>query len=317
MATGNPLERFLAETEPSRYRPGDFVPGDSSRMSVEALVGRTLGSARELTSEGSLRLHGNGVVGTSAALADVGLIVGTWQKLVAAIGGALEDVRSLRGQLPADIVARTTLVLSAAPSPGSVILHIRPKADPFLEVAPGGGMPLMDEPRPLADRASEALIALLVLAVNAGPASVEDLTSSMRQMGPRVGSSLMAFADSLAKSNITVEASWREPTQPTRRAEVTPSAATWIRDFVAGQDFDAEVIEMVGVLRTVSDADRWLVDVEELPLRMDATELDPSLIAQFHVGQRVELSVRTAIREQPDGRTTASHKILRAVSIED
>ena len=40
MATGDPLERFLAQTEPSDYRPGDFEPGDSSRRSIEAFVGR-------------------------------------------------------------------------------------------------------------------------------------------------------------------------------------------------------------------------------------------------------------------------------------
>jgi len=317
MATGDPLERFLAQTEPSDYRPGDFEPGDSSRRSIEAFVAQGMGTARELSSEGALRLHGVGVVDTTAELADVGLIASTWQKLVSAVGGALEDIRSLRGQLPADIVTRTTLVLAASPSPGSVILHLRPKADPFVEVAPYGNMPMVEPDRPLADRASEALIELLSGAVDAGPAALDDLSEQMKAMGPRVGSSLAAFASSLVKSDITLGASWREPEHPTVRAEVTPSTAKWLRDFVEGRNLDAEVVEMIGVLRTVSNAQNWRVDVDEKPLRMDASELSPELISRFHVDQRVKLNVRTAMREQPDGRTSATRTILDALPADE
>ena len=316
MATDNPLERLLAQTTPADYRPGDFEPGDTTRLSVDAFVAQALGTARERVSEGTLRLHGTGVLGTTAELADVGQIASTWQRLVSAVGGALEDIRSLRGSLPADILTRTTLMLSASPSPGSVILHLQPKSDPFVEVAPDGNMPMVAEDRPLADRASEALIVLLAEAVSAGPSSLDHLSASLKDMGPRVGSSLLSFADSLTKSDITLDAAWREPTQPTRRAEVTPSTAKWLRDFVAGRDLDAEVSELVGVLRTISDAERWMVDVEEKPLKMDATELEPSSITQFHVGQRVTLTVRTAMREQPDGRTSSTYKILAVAPAE-
>ena len=312
MATDDPLARILARVEPSDDVPERIQPGDTSRMSIEAFVAASMGTARELASEGSLRLHGAGVVGTTAELADVGLIASTWQKLVSAVGGALEDIRSLRGQLPADIVTRTTLVLAASPSPGSVILHLRPKADPFVEVAPNGLMPMVEPDRPLADRASEALIELLSHAAAAGPDALDDLSEQMKAMGPRVGSSLTTFASSLVRSDITLGASWREPDHATRRAEVTPSTAKWLRDFVLGRDLDADVVEMVGVLRTISDAQNWRVDVDDKPVRMDASELAPDAISQFHVGQRVRLTVRIAMREQPDGRTFATHTILDA-----
>lgn len=314
MATDDALQRLLSTTEPEDYKPGDFESGDASRMSVEAFVASTAGTARELMSRGSLRLHGAGVVENTASLADVGLIATTWQRLVSAVGGALEDIRSIRGQLPADIIRRTTLLLSASPSPGSVILHLLPQADPFGEVAPAGVMPLVDEPRPLADRASETLINLLSETAVAGPAGLDHLSGALRDLGPRVGSSLLSFANSLAKSNVTLGATWREPTQPTRRAEVTPTTAQWLKEFVSGRDLDAEVIGMVGVLRTISDSDKWLVEVEEKQLRMDATELPPSSITQFRVAQRVHLSVRTAFREQPDGRTTPNYRILEVLS---
>lgn len=313
MATNDALQRFLVSTQPEDYQPGDFDPGDTSRMSVEAFIASATGTARELRSRGSLRLHGTGVLGNTAALADVGLIATTWQKLISAVGGALEDIKSIRGQLPVDIITRTTLVLSASPSPGSVVLNLMPQADPFGEVAPAGEMPLLGVPRPLADRASETMIELLAETVTAGSTSLDRISVQLRDLGPRVGSSLLSFADSIAKSNVTLDAIWREPTQPTRRAEVTPSTARWLKDFVSGRDLDAETIEMTGVLRTISDADKWLIEVEDKQLRMDATELPPSSITKFHVSQRVRLSVRIAFREQPDGRTTPSYKILEVI----
>jgi len=279
-------------------------------MSIESFVASASGTARELISNGDLRLHGDGVVGTSADLAHVGLIASAWQKLVSAVGAALEHVKSSRGQLPADIVRRTTLALNASPSPGSVVLHIAPKLSPFVEVAPDGVMPMLDVPRPLADRASEALIGLLGSATSPTPETIDALSATMVEMGPRVGGSLMALAQTLEKSAITLDASWREPEQPTRRAQVTPSIARWIQEFVAGRDLDAEEEVLTGTLRTISDAERWLVEVDESLRRMDATELEPSVVSSFHVGQRVDLVVRTAFREQPDGVTRRSHRIL-------
>lgn len=205
MASDDALNHLLSRTEAGEYRPGDLEPGDTSRISIEAFVAGAQGSARELASEGDLRLHGAGVVGTSAELADVSRITGSWQKLISAVGGALEDVKSLRGRLPASVITRTTLVLSASPSPGSVILHVRPKTDPFAEVAPTGDVPMIDQPRPLADRASEAVIEVLAEAVSAGTESLDRLTAVMQDLGPRVGSSLVSFADALDKSDITLD----------------------------------------------------------------------------------------------------------------
>ena len=120
----------------------------------------------------------------------------------------------------------------------------------------------------------------------------------------------MSFADSLLRSDITMTAMWREPQRSTRRAEVTPTAARWIRGFVSGRELDAEDDQMVGVLRTISDTEPWLIELEGQAVRMNASKLAAAAIGQFHVGQNVMLTVRTTIREQPDGRTYAAHKIL-------
>ena len=95
MATGDPLERFLAQTEPSDYRPGDFEPGDSSRRSIEAFVAQGMGTARELSSEGALRLHGVGVVDTTAELADVGLGVVVAHRASGGVGMSTTTPRPL------------------------------------------------------------------------------------------------------------------------------------------------------------------------------------------------------------------------------
>lgn len=306
----SPLGRFLSRTEPSEYEPNDFAPGDTTRLSMESFVASTSGTARDLGSSGRLRLHGAGVEGTSADLADVGRIATSWQKAISAVGATLEDIKSIRGGLPQDVVRRTALVLNASPSPGSVVLNIMPKSNPLPEVEPGGEARMFDIPRPLADRASEQLIELLGTVAHASLDSLDGLSVTMMELGPRVGGSLSALGAALEKANITLDAIWREPDHPTVRAEVTPSEARWIQDFVAGRDLDAEEEKLIGTLVTISNAERWLVEIDEKRRHMDATEVTPEMAGSLHVGQLVELLVRTAFREQPDGVTRKSHRIL-------
>ncbi len=312
----SPLGRLLARTEPSEHQPADFAPGDSARLSMESFVAATSGTARSIRSSGRLRLHGAGVEGAAADLADVGRIATSWQKAVAAVGAALEDIKSIRGALPQDVLRRTALVLDASPAPGSVVLNIMPKANPLAEAEPDGAPRLFDAPRPLADRASEQLIQLLGRAANASLTTLDELSATMMELGPRVGGSLSALGTALEKANITLDAIWREPEHRTVRAEVTPSEARWIQDFVAGRDLDAEEESLSVTLVTISNAERWLVEIGDKRRHMDATDVSPEVVSTLHVGQSVQLLVRTAFREQPDGVTRKSHRIL-AVSPTD
>lgn len=291
--------------------------GDWGRLSRDAFIASLDVDARSVRSTGDLRLHGVGVEMNTADLMAVGAIATAWQKAVSATGAALEQVKSLRGALPIDVVLRTALVLNASPTPGSVVLHVEPKASPLPEVEPDGDVPMVNPARPLADRASEQLIRLLERAATGELADTDGLSQELRTLGPRVGGAISGLARVLDRANVTLDATWAEPETPTVRASVTPSGAKWIAQFVAGRGLDAEEQEIHGVLRTVSDRERWLVEVGEDDIRMDASELEPSVAAEWHVGAYVSLTVRVAQTERPDGTTRRSMKILSVTSATD
>lgn len=312
------LEWFLqraAETQPDQVVAP--AKGEWGRLSRDAFIANLSISARDMRSEGDLHLSGVGVELNSAELIAVGAIATAWQKAVSATGAALEHVKSLRGALPSDVVQRTALVLNASPQPGSIVLHIEPKSAPLVEAEPQGDVPLVDPIRPLADRASETLIDLLGRAASPNLNDVDELSDTLRTLGPRVGGSLSALAQILDRSNITLDAAWAEPETPTVRASVTPSAAKWIAQFVAGRGLDAEEQRISGLLRTISDRERWLVEVGDDDIRMDASELDPSVAAAWHVGAAVTLTVRVAQTERPDGTTRVSMTILGVADLDE
>ncbi|RZS89887.1 hypothetical protein EV189_1664 [Motilibacter rhizosphaerae] len=284
--------------------------GDWGRLSREALLRRADLNVREQLSEGDLRIHGPAMLGHSAELGAVGAIALGWQRAVSAVGAGLEQVKSVRGTLPADVVQRTALLLQAAPAPGSVVLHIAPKAIALDEVEPAGALQLYERPRPLADRASEVLISLLRRIVDVAPSDIEPVTEELTELGPRVGSSLSSLALALDRTNLTLDAAWREPERATVRATVTPSGAKWMREFIAGRGLDAEQLRVRGNLRTISDRERWLVEVGDRALRMDASELTPAAVAEWRVGDLVDLLVRVSQVERPDGAVRRDYAIL-------
>ena len=291
--------------------------GEWGRLSRDAFIASLSISARGVRSEGDLRLSGVGVELNSAELNSVGAIATAWQRAVSATGAALEHVKSLRGALPADVVQRTTLVLNASPQPGSIVLHIEPKAPPLAEAEPQGDVPMVEPIRPLADRASETLIDILSRAASTNIDDTDALSESLLSLGPRVGGTLSALAHVLDRSNITLDAAWSEPELPGVRARVTPSAAKWIAQFVAGRGLDAEEQRINGILRTISDRERWLVEVGDEDVRMDASELDLSVAAAWNVGAPVTLTVRVTQTERPDGTTRTSMKILAVNELDE
>lgn len=272
-------------------------PSDLSRMSVEAMHLRSGGEPRELRSCGSLRMSGVGVIRDAAGLDQVGAIATLWQRCITAVGAAIEGVSSLRGRLPAYIVLRTQLLLNTSPGPGSVVLSLSPQSDPFAEVAPSGQRQ-MEAPRPLADLASERLIDLLSQAQHAD-IEANSLGASLRDLGPRVSSTVRALASALDSAHFDVDATWAEPQQDTRRASLSAGTAGWLRDFVSGRALDTYEDELLGTVRTVSDVSKWVIEAADEELRtVDASELDAGTV---RVGETVRLRVIVKTVERPDG----------------
>lgn len=316
MATSDGFRALLAratrEIPPATWQE----PADLVRYSQESLVADEHGDARVLRSAGSLRLHGDGVDEHSVDLDEVGKISVLWQKSVTSMGAALEDIRSARGPLPAGIVRKTRLQLTSSPGPGSVVLRIAPRADPLAETEPEGARPLVGGKRPLADRASETLLSLFQEVAGADASSVDGISLRLRELGPRVASSLQALATALTNADIALDATWREPGAPTRRAAWSTSDARWIRDFIEGRELDAAVETFTGVAATVSNRERWLIETEEGAEKVVASALGLEDVRRVRSGDTVSLRVRTTTKTQPDGTTRTRREAIALLDVQ-
>lgn len=305
MATsdGGAFERFMQRSRGPLPAASWGDPDDLGRLSIEAMVSQRE-DVRDLTSQGSVRLTGAGVVGHSAPLEDVGAVASSWQRCVTAVGASLEGVRTSFGQIPRDVVQRTRLTLTAAPAPGSIQLDLAPESNPLRETSQNGQMVAYDTPRPLADQASEALIALLDQAATTGP-DADELGEAIRRLGPRVASHIRRLADVLEKAHFDLDVAWAEPNSPTRRAKLSAGTAGWLKDFVAGRALDGQEQEMSGTVRTVSDIAKWQIETADGLRSVDATSLEREVVEATHVNQTIRLLVLVRVTERPDG--TSSH----------
>jgi hypothetical protein len=315
MATSDAFRELLAGAIRTVAPATWTEPEDLVRMGRESLIADEYGDARILPSEGTLRLHGGGVVGHAVDLDEVGFISAQWQRAVTAMGAALEGVATARGQVPADIRSRTRLSLVAAPGTGSVVLNIAPKSAPLPEVAPDGAVPLIDAPHPLADRASSRLIGLLSEAGSATAETTDAITGEFRDLGPRVASALQGLATRLAASDISLDVAWREPEAPTVRASLNSSQARWLREFIEGRELDASTDELEGTVVTVSNRERWLVETELGPERVVASKLGLGDVRRVRSGDNVRLRVRTTTRTQPDGTNRVRREAIEIMDV--
>ncbi|MFI0406124.1 hypothetical protein [Actinomadura sp. 3N508] len=186
------------------------------------------------------------------------------------------------------------------------------------EVEPGGNVSMIETPRPLADRASEALIGLLGRFDTDRPVIDDSVATSLRDLGPRVGSTLANLARAISRSDITLDATWAEPGLGIVRASITPMTARRMQSFVAGRGLDSEEQTFTGTLRTVSDLQHWLVALPDgETVKMSAKELPPQEISKWHIGAAVVLRVRVALQEQPDGHVRRTLTILEVSALDD
>lgn len=305
------LTRLRAAAE-SRSDAAPVDPSDLSRASIEAMQRSTAGSARQLTSRGRLRFSGTAIHAHSADLDDIGLLSSAWQRAVTATGAALENLKAVQGKLPADVIARTRLVLTASPLPGSIVFLVEPKSPALAEVEPDGQPPLSEslEDRPLADRASEALVELLATAAEGDPQAMDAVAGQLLDLGPRVGSALGNLVRVIQASDMTLDATWQEPSSRTRRASVTPTHARFIGQVVEGRGLDAVTETLTGTLRTISDSQRWLLDLGEQAVRLDISELNASELTRWNLHQIVDVDTRISLQERADGRVVRHYAAL-------
>lgn len=291
---------------------------DIGRHSLEAFVETRDRTSRVLSSRGHIRLTGAGVQGNTVPLDDLGSLSQTWQKAVSATAAALLNFKSHRGRLSSDIVRRSQLLLESSPAAGSVMLNIVPKSDPLEESEPQGMEPLFDESRPLADQAMQRLLAALsAVSDSADEADSDSIEKHLKELGPRVSSTLAALAAIVERSHIVVEASWMEPSQTTLRSTIRPSEAKYLRSVIEGRKLDEEPLTLEAVVRTVSDTDSWRLDVIDGAdnVQMSATDLSIEEVRDVRVNSTVRLRVFLSTKVLPTGETRSRYRISKILEI--
>jgi len=288
---------------------------DLARISVESLFSSTQPDARALASTGTLRLAGEGVTGHQVDIDRLGAFAAAWQRAVTAVGASLEGFRSARGRLSNELVSRTKLLLVAPPSGGSIVLEVAPKVHGLDDGTGVAQRPMFDAPQALADRSVTALLDLLTQLAGEDLVDLDSTAAKLRELGPRVAGSVRVLADSLAEGHLDIHATWREPGEATKRTSVSSAQAVWIRRFIDGRDLEAEDATLRATAVTVSNRERWLVEVEGEVERVNASGLELDEVRKVRPGDEIALRVRTTVTLQPDGSHRARHEAIEVLAV--
>jgi len=271
---------------------------DLSRLSLSGFLAEQSPARRDM-SLGFLRLTGDGVTGHSAHVDDVADVMRHFQRLVLASGMSLTGHKSLRGQLPADIVSKTRLDLNGSPIPGSLILQIVPAMLPANEIMPNGQSEFFtDSEDQLVDTAVGQSINLLNLSKSAGPdADESEFIQLLTEAGPRVATTLRDFAKSLADADFSTEVAWMQPRKRRAISKMSTVELANLGLLVASRELAKEPVTLRGILRTVSDIGPLKLEVADGEIEtIDAKLIPGSDIKRLLVGMTVE--VTAAVTEE-------------------
>lgn len=311
-------EQFRAsiEGEP-KWQDAD----DLARMSIENFRAEN-GLLRRDASFGSLRLTGPGISIHSGAIDGIADALSNFQRLVLATGLAAKGHTSLRGQPPADVVAKTRLNLNGSPLPGSLVLKIVPATSPADELASDGQVGLfgddLSEPQ-LVDTAMESALGLLNDGRDLGPdADASDFLARIREYGPRVATTLRDFSTGLVKSGFEPDLAWTQPRHPRLRARLSTAELVHIGELISSRELELEPTSIRGTLRTVSEISAWQLEIEPGEVvKIDAKKIPVTDIAMLRTGMSVLVDVTVTEEIGPAGEvkpkyTASSFKVLGA-----
>lgn len=278
---------------------------DLARMSIDSLRAEH-GLLRRDASSGSLRLTGPGISIHSAALDGIADALRNFQRLILATGLSAKGHTSLRGQPPADVVAKTRLNLNSSPLPGSLVLQIVPATSPADEISPDGQVGLFgdDHAEPqLIDTAMKRALGLLEDGRRLGPdADTSEFLARIREYGPRVATTLRDFSTGLVKSGFEPDLTWSQPRQPRLRTRLSTAELAHISGLIASRELELEPTTIRGVLRTVSEISAWQLEVEDGEVvKIDAKKIPVTNIATLRTGMSVSVDVTVTEETGPAG----------------
>jgi hypothetical protein len=313
----------MASQSESRHPLVDSLPGepvswdspeDLSRLSAERFM---FGESPDRGSQslGHLHLVDPSTDAHGARLDAVGRLAAMFQKVVSSTAAALEGQKSLRGQLSATVRSLTQLQLATSPMPGSVVLRVEPEHVIADELYPGGQRPLIDEQMPLIDRSVSELVALLDQGVNAQTATEEAaFRDHIAELGPRAAGAVRELVTLLSDRGIELGVDWSAPTRTAASVRVTRDAAARITALVKNQKLDTEIVELPGVLHTISKSRAWDLETDTGELiRIRKGRLVDDDVSELHVDQRVVVRAEMTPIVRAWGDTTYEYT---AISVE-
>lgn len=329
------MDSFLAELAeaPAEHFPDWEDASDLARLHVQEFARGQVGGFELSRSRGSLRLTGPGVRGHALNLVDAGLILASFQTLVTSAGASKQGVTNPRGRVPAEVVARTRLLLNASPQPGSVVLDFEPASNEAQERYPGGQAPL-EEITPLIEDSID--IAFEVLKLASSPEVDVLAEERFPEWGPRVASAARELAEVASKAGLDINAAWERPSAGRQRVRVTSSQLAQLREILQRRGLDSRDEVLEGILRTVSDRRKIELEVRGWASPDDeadsGTESDAVIDDQvrvvainrgevnftgFGLGDRVTMDVRVRLLHRPGAADTSEYTALsiqRAIS---
>lgn len=274
--------------------PDDLIwdsPTDLARLSMSTFIAEQSPVRRD-SSSGYLRLLGPGVHGHSASLTHVAGVMTQFQRLVLASGLALAGWKTSRGRAPADVVARTKLLLDGSAAPGSLVLQMVPAALPAEEIMPSGqGEFFREDDNQVVDNAMGRSIDLLNLGKATGPdADSSPFLTEVKASGPRVAAALRDFAKDLASGGFEADILWAQPRVKPRRSRLSVGELSNVAALVASRELEKEPVTLEGVLRTVSDIGPLKLEIAPGEYEdISAKNIPGAVIAGLNVGDRVKV----------------------------
>ncbi|WP_125616638.1 hypothetical protein [Specibacter cremeus] len=285
---------------------------DLARMSIESFRAER-GMFRRDMSSGSLRLTGAGITGHSAALDGIADVMRNFQRLVLATGLSSTGHTTLRGQPPADVVAKTRLSLNGSPLPGSLVLQIVPAMSPADEIAPDGqGEFFNDHETQLVDTAMKDALTLLEDGRQIGPdADASEFLSRIQTYGPRVATTLRDFSLSMVKFEFEPDLTWTQPRQPRLRTRLNIAELAHISELIASRKLEREPTTVRGVLRTVSEISAWQLEIDGGEIvRIDAKQIAAEDTATLRTGMVIAVDVSVTEESGPVGEGTSKYSAI-------
>lgn len=311
------MDSFMSDLEaaPAEEFPEWEDPSDLARLHLQAFARAQSGGFELGRSRGALRLTGNAVQGHAVNFSDAGLILASFQTLVTSAGASREGVTHPRGRVPAEVVARTRLLLEASPRPGSVVLDFVPAADESAERYPGGQAPV-EEITPLIEDSID--IAFQILELASKPNVSELVETKFTEWGPRVASAARELAEAASKADLDINAAWEKPSSGRRRVRATAIQLATLRAILQSRGLDSPEEVLTGILRTVSDRRKIELEVHSWAEPNDEDEpaesSDPSVdnevrvvaikrgnvtFTGFSLGDRVSITVKVRVLHRP------------------